>query len=304
MTSSSDEPPFNERTRVDLGEDLLERTSTITKIAPRTSGAALRPGDLPGDLEDQFQSATILMNEGFVEEAKRILRGIVLADPHHVSARKKLEEIQKIEIAELLRDGPSRSLKRGKQEKAEKHADIDSESVMRQLDRDLKLHVFSEGEAGEALAVMLDLFQGPNGTREMEAFARKLDDELRTSLPRDRMDVGIAFLEMGLFDLAARQFASAGSSPEIGRAALSLEAYSLILAGRPFEAALTLGPVLEDIEIPIGEKTEFLYLMGRAQEKLGKPEEALAWYQQVSELEPDYRDTEDRARFLCANGRS
>jgi tetratricopeptide (TPR) repeat protein len=111
--------------------------------------------------------------------------------------------------------------------------------------------------------------------------------------------MGIAFLEMGLYDLAARQFRPALSSPEHEVTANGLLAYALILAGRPFEATLCIEPVLGDSEVPREEKVDFLYLMGRAQERLGKPELARQWYERAREIEPSYRDAEERIRALA-----
>jgi hypothetical protein len=118
------------------------------------------------------------------------------------------------------------------------------------------------------------------------------------------VDLGIAFLEMGLYDLAARQFKAAGRDPDQIHATTGLHAYALILAGRPFEATLVLEPMLGDSELKAADKIDFMYLMGRAYERLMKPDVAAHWYEQVAELEPHYRDSQERLRFLRAPKRT
>ena len=64
-----------EGTRLDLGDDLLEKTS-VTGM-PAMPSAAM-------DAEDSFASAEILLGEGLVEEAKKILRKILRVEPDHL----------------------------------------------------------------------------------------------------------------------------------------------------------------------------------------------------------------------------
>src|SRR4051812_7771187 len=101
--SSADEPeiPTKEFTQtgtsVDLGEDLLESTNTQSPIQTK-------PEILDHQIEDQYESARILANEGLVEEAKKVLRRIILLDPAHVAARKKLQEIQSQEMKNIFQE--------------------------------------------------------------------------------------------------------------------------------------------------------------------------------------------------------
>ena len=55
-------------------------------------------------------------------------------------------------------------------------------------------------------------------------------------------------------------------------------------------------PVLLDHDIPDVAKTEIFYLMGRASEQQDKLALARGWYRKVLEIDPKYRDAEDRLR--------
>ena len=70
----------------------------------------------------------------------------------------------------------------------------------------------------------------------------------------------------------------------------------------PYEVVEILQPFLNDMDIVEKNKVEFYYLMARANQSLGKKPEALGWYKQTLQVEPNYRDCEDRIKQLL--GRS
>jgi len=298
MTGSEKDPP-EEGTRVDLGEDLLERA---VAPAPHT---AEQPTEerLPEitDLEDSLQSAQIYLNEGFLDEAKRLYRAILRIEPRHPVALTKLEEIQETELRSIFHEEQPRRYGRDRRQAAADPGAVDSEWVMRQLDKDLQLGIFEPSAASEPQVAEMSLFADKAA---LEAYAARLEEELAEASAQDRMDIGIAFLEMGLFELAARQFETLRQAiprededrAPIRRASISLLAYTLIRAGRPFEAMLDIEEVLGDPEITPAEKLEFYYLMGRANEKLSRREAAAAWYGKSARLDPGYRDVRDRLK--------
>lgn len=276
-------------TVVDLGDDLLETTVLTTVGLQRSSSST--------EIEDDLASAKILINEGLWEEAKKVLRRIILKNPSHVAARKKLEEVHQLELSKLFSDTsdvPSPRESKA-QTPAERVSKIDSEAIMRKLDRDLGLGALGDGDADEAKCVVEALF---GSSEAMEDFAEKLDVDLAGLSSRDRTDVGIAFLEMGLYALAARQFEVASRDPVSGLPASALRAQALILAGSPFEATLCLEPILGDADLEDEDKIHFIYLMGAACEKLRKRDTARARYLQVYALNPGYRDVAERVHVL------
>jgi tetratricopeptide (TPR) repeat protein len=262
----------NNGTRVDLGDDLLEEKAD--------SGGTVAVAPASDDLEGQLQSASILMGEGMLEDAKKILRKILIADSHYVAARAKLDEIHQNELRQIFADEPMARFN-----KKNFLADlIDTRAVVRSLDHDLKLGIFSHEDRSDISAI--------------DEFARKLDVELADVSTCDRIDIGIAFLEMGLFRLANRQFRVATLDVECSRKASALLAYGLILEGRAFDAILCIEPLLLEADITNDEKIEFAYLMGRANEDLHKVAEALRWYGKVCDVFHDYRDAGERMRLL------
>jgi len=295
-----------EQTRIDLGDDLVEKTAILQMPGFNTSeneGESAIPEILseplpsnPAEIADELESAKILMGEGLIEEAKKILRRIILADSNHPAARQRLEEIHEIELKQIFGDD-SRPTRRQRTDlkNAPDLSKVNAEEIMRQLDQDLRLGVFEENVLGETLGASMSLFQDQQAMKE---FGERIDRDMAAMSSSDRTDLGVAFLEMGLYDLANRQFKSASRDPEKNLAAVGLMAYSLILAGRHFEAKLGIEPLLGDTELSNEQKVDFFYLMGRSCEGLKKKAEALHWYTQTRQVDATYRDVQERMRFL------
>lgn len=283
----SDQPPLFEGTQVDFGEDLLSQTLTGSK----DSNVQHRHSEI----EDMLQTVGILKDEGLLDEAKKILRKILRIHPNQILAHQKLEEIQKIELHQILEVVPAPHSQSHEAAMGLIAADVHSETIMKNLDIDLRLGIFSDDGFFEERSAVSLFFSSQSA---MEKFANKLDQDLAGVSFSDRMDIGIAFLEIGLFEVAARQFRVAAREPASLLAASSLLAYSLILAGHPFEAVLTLEPFFEDAELKPDEKIDLMYMMGRAYESLQKPQKASHWFKQVSAIKSSYRDVDHRLRFL------
>lgn len=293
-------------TRVDLGSDLIQQP---TRALPGLAGGAKNrpvslgiqdsaditnipkniPKNIQDDINDQLQNASILVSEGFSEEAKRILHGIIIADPGNLEARGLLEKIHEEELKRML-GGP-----------LERHVpDVSSDprDVLIRLDRDLELGMFSEN--GEELGTrQLSIFKDEQA---LGRFAGKLDKDFEHSSAKELIDLGIAFLEIGLYELAVRQFKQAAerSRPRTDEdfvSAACLTAYCLLRSDRPFEAIASMQPVLQDCEIGTENKVELFYLMGQAYELMKKPDLAMQWYDQVRKVDPRYRDIDERMRL-------
>lgn len=271
----------SEKTLVDLGDDLIETTASLS-VEERAKARPLTEAERA----DEYESARILFGEGLIDDAKKTLRRILRSDSHHVAARKLLEEIQELELKQILSGELPRWQRKLTNSEAEPELGSEPvEQTILNLDRDLGL----------------GLVQGMSLLREAEEikeFGEKLEMDLSGATAQDRIDIGIGFLEMGLSELAIRQFRSASKDPELLLVAASLEAQALISMGKPFEATLCLEPVLEDVDVPLHRKIDLIYLMGKAYEGLSKPEQAAFWYSQVRKMDARYRDVEERIGAL------
>ncbi len=320
FTAGGQVPGEFEGTRIDLGDDLLDRTAMLPmpgaappaqpspppaateeageagasapEVEPEPVEERVPLPSTPEEFEDQLQTARILVGENLVEEAKKVLRRILIADSSHFQARKMLDEVHELELKQIFGEESPQSRYR-RTSPREAPAVADAERVMRTLDTDLGLGVFED--AGTSAPAELSLF---SDKKALEAFDRKVGGIMAGSTPPDHIDLGIAFFEMGLYDLAATRFRSAARDPDYQASGRSLEAYALIAGGRPFEAVMVLEPLIGDAEVPQDAKLDAFYLMGRAFELLDKPGVALGWYERVRMTNPTYRDLTDRIRTV------
>ena len=275
-------------TRVDLGDDLVEKTAMIPGFVKSESPAIPAAKIGPPDPDDQVESAKILIAEGMQDEAKKILHQILMTGVNHGPSRKLLEELHELELKQIFSGQEIRP--RGPMAKRGlKLPEIDTEQVMRKLDDDLKLGVF--GASG------LSLFS--DSPEELGKLSKRLDREMISASTQDRIDLGIGFVEMGLFDIAARQFRAVMlSGTDAVLEGACLYAYCMICAERPYDAISGLQGVLNDGEIGLHEKLEVFYLMGRAYELLKDHPQALSWYRQAKESSAGYRDIAERVQKL------
>ena len=277
---------------MDLGDDLLEE-----KTAAFTFTAKEVQSQLNKNVPDLLEAAKILITEGLVEDAKKIFRQVLILDPDSLIARSKLEEIYKVEIENLLKQqNPIPSMRQAHQSD---EAQFDSESLIRKLDEDLELGV-TPSEISEGRSNQVFFFEN---LEAMDAYCEKVQQKLSQASVQDWIDLGVAYLEMGLVSVAARLFSVAcrrtQSSPEndaMQLSAICLFALSLIFSGRPQEALSQLQPHLLSSEIPPENKIELFYLMGRAYEALKKDDLAHFYYRQVYSANSHYRDIDRRLR--------
>ena len=275
------EKSITHHTSIDLGEDLLgdERDHEAkSTAAPRN---------------DDLKSSDILLNEGMVEEAKKILFKLLRQDPHDLPARQRLAKIHELELQQALGRQPA-SRQRSRDRPAEE-TDFNRDDVLRSLDKDFHLGILEEASSEGYGVVELSLFK--DGV-SLEAFGDRLEREMTGSQSSDRMDLGIGFLQMGLFKLAERQFRAA--TAQDSRARLLL-AHTLIEGGKPFDAILVIEAAANDPELSGEDQIHLDYYRGLAQEKQGRLADALTAYQKVTDRDAEYRDTSDRIRVL--NGR-
>jgi tetratricopeptide (TPR) repeat protein len=305
----------NELTRIDLGDDLLEKTALIVpqeeeKKAPEflpqeshSESHATSPRE-PETVVDLLHSARILVTEGLFEDAKKILHRILIQDSSNALARQQLEEIHATELKQIFGDTETRKpyARRIRLDVSK----IDSDAMMRQLDKDLNLGVFSP-EPPPAIGNELSLLEDP---ALVSAFCENLERDLSKASVQDWIDLGIGFLEMDLVQIAARLFAGAcrkldlefteqSLSQENEEARLSatfLLSFSLIIVGRPYEAISKIQPLLTEIHLKTEQKTELFYLMGRTYESMRKWGLATEFYEQVIEVDAQYRDVDLRIR--------
>lgn len=244
-----------------------------------------------------LSAAEILIQEGLLDDAKKILRQILRKDSSNISARNRLREIESKEIHALLSGSGTDSTQTYTHSKKKPQKPQSTEKLMRELDRDLQLGVFGDSLDVQSLTQEMEFF----GTKENYLeFQSRIDRLVATLGEADRLDLGVAFMEMGFFEVSTRVFESlartAAQKPELEMQLIAgnLMASSQLSSGHPFEAIMTIEPLIHEAGIAHERKIDLFYLMGRANELLGKWEQAKDWYARVLEIDPRYRDVKER----------
>jgi tetratricopeptide (TPR) repeat protein len=265
-----------EHTKIDLGDDLLEKTAFVPGM-----GVGTEPTVDPRSIEPSVQNARILLNEGFTEEAKKLLRQILIQNQSDVEAQKILEEIHHSELKQIFGTSETGARKSYTQPAYDDSIlRVDTDEILRSLDEEFELDV--NAETSQGIFSNLSLSVAGSG-------------------PRDRIDLAISFLEMELYTHATQLLKAVileGESAAQSEIAVSLLAYGHLMNNRPFETISVLQPFINDVEVCPENRMEFYYLMGRAHQTLGRKSEALGWYLHVQQIEPTYRDTFERIKQL------
>lgn len=279
----------SDETSVDLGDDLLLNTRTVTKPVgePPTRVEIRAPAEESSD--ELFINARILWGEGLIEEAKQTLRRILIRDPSFVAARQRLAEIQELEIQKLLKSDDESETESGRKRAKKRRA---AEGLI----------PLSEDAIANLEAAVGD--ESPTPSDEGGVSETKVEMETLHCDSRDHLDLGIAFLEMGRFSAAVARFQAARADQSPWTVAASvLEAQALLGLDRAFDALMLLEPLAADASRPSHERQELLYWIGRAAEVLARPHQALAAYLELHKLDSHYRDAPERLK-RCAESQS
>jgi tetratricopeptide (TPR) repeat protein len=115
----------------------------------------------------------------------------------------------------------------------------------------------------------------------------------------DRLyEMGLVYLEMGLFDQACESLQKAAEDTEFAVRAREMWGIALSRASRPDEAVDVLEAGLEAAKAGSQEFLGLLYHIGRAHEQAGRMDEALAHYTRIQEQDRSYLDVGKRVAAL------
>lgn len=132
-----------------------------------------------------------------------------------------------------------------------------------------------------------------------EGIARNLDEEDFES----HYDLGIAFAEMGLMDEAIGSFQKAQRGPDQRIRASEAIGQCFLDKGDAAVAMAVLNKLLHEPGMSDARLVGVLYLLGRASEALGRPAEAVTYFQRVLAVHIGFRDAAGRLAALTADAR-
>jgi len=116
----------------------------------------------------------------------------------------------------------------------------------------------------------------------------------------DRLyEMGMVYLEMGLFDKACESFETAAADDDFTIRAHEMWGITLQRAGKADESITVLTSGLQFAEADSRENLSLRYHIGRAHELADRPEPAAQIYKEIQAAAPNYLDTSTRLRQLA-----
>lgn len=117
----------------------------------------------------------------------------------------------------------------------------------------------------------------------------------------DRLyEMGMVYLEMGMFDQACTSFESAARDSEFAARAYEMWSMTLQRARRFDDAAGVLEKGLQAGHLKDGEKLGLLYHLGQAHEQAGRLDQAAECFERIKAADPGYLDVDRRLSKITA----
>jgi tetratricopeptide (TPR) repeat protein len=138
--------------------------------------------------------------------------------------------------------------------------------------------------------------------RQLESIETHLGDQIAAQVAADdyagQYDVGLVYMEMGLYVQAAMAFGRASCGPEHRLRALEMQGSCLRRAGRNGEALAAFQDGLNTKGQPERHFLGLLYEVGICYEAMGKPEIARKAFERTAAIDPAFRDVSERLQRI------
>jgi len=155
--------------------------------------------------------------------------------------------------------------------------------------KDTRMVVAEEEPTGNEEADFADM---------LKKFKQGVAENVEAEDYQSHYDLGVAFKEMGLMDEAIAEFQKALRGPENRVRTYEAIGNCFIEKGQHQMAATILGRALAEKGLNDEQLIGVLYLLGRANEALGKSDQALQFYQRVFVVDITFQDVGDRLNAL------
>ena len=158
-----------------------------------------------------------------------------------------------------------------------------------EMPKDTRMVVAEEEPTGNEEADFADM---------LKKFKAGVAENVEAEDYQSHYDLGVAYKEMGLVDEAISEFQKALRGPENRVRTYEAIGQCFIEKGNNQMAATILGRALSEKGMDDDQLVGVLYLLGRANEALGKGDEAMQYYQRVFVVDITFQDVADRLSAL------
>jgi len=277
---------------------LVEEVEPVLSQEKRHAAAidALRDEDaFAADLAE----ADFYVDAGLAEDARAILEGILLAEPDHEGANKRLAALG-ASPEEEAKDESLRTLLDARP--VPKAIASDADSLAAELAAELASEVADLAVAADDAPIDAQRIEAMSSTSEITGggLRSQVQEAIRREDAQTHYDLGIAYKEMGLLDDAIAEFELAlqfgGGVRKID--CIVILAVCAMEKGKPQDAVAVLRRSLEEPGLNPPALRALAYELGQAYEALGDRQQALEQYKAIERSERGFRDVAARIQRL------
>ncbi len=276
----------------DLADEILRLDPNSVRHHQKRVEFAFRRSDKGRLVEAYLGLSDALMRSGALERAQAVYQRVLEHDPHNERA---LSALATLVPTPPEQPEPARAAAQPAAAPAGDFVDLGALVLEDELaPKDTRLRVQDEEPTGDEQRDFNEM---------LAQFKKGIEASLGAEDVQAHYDLGVAFKEMGLLDEAIAEFQKALRGSE-GRLRTS-EALGTCFfeKGQYHVAATVLRRAVETDPGGDEEKIGLLYWLGRCEEELQHPAEALGYYQRVFAVDIGFQDVSERVKALAQAGR-
>ena len=265
---------------------------------------AYRTNDRPQLVEAYLALADALFRGGQVDKSRTIYQRVLELSPDDIRAQAALNAMPEVApppppVEAKSVTGTTRAMKaatpakpaKGKPTPTGDDSFVNLGDWLRDDEnpKDTRMVVAEEEPTGNEEADFADM---------LKKFKAGVAENVEAEDYQSHYDLGVAYKEMGLVDEAISEFQKALRGPENRVRTYEAIGQCFIEKGNNQMAATILGRALSEKGMDDDQLVGVLYLLGRANEALGKGDEAMQYYQRVFVVDITFQDVADRLSAL------
>ena len=273
-----------------IAEELLRLDPNSVRYHQKRVELAYRQGDRQRLAGAYLELADALLRSGEAERAVAVYRRVLEHDPGNVRAKLGLETLAPSAPPALPTPAapePVAATPEGG------FVDFGAMLLEDEGPKDTRMRIEDEEPSGD---------EQKDFQTMLAAFKKGVEANVEEEDFQSHYDLGVAYKEMGLLDEAIAEFQKALRGAD-GRLKASEALVLCFFEKRQFTVAETI--LRRALELPAhgdAERVGLLYWLGRTQEELGRPPEALAAYNRVFAVDITFQDVSQRVKSLSREG--
>ena len=288
-------------TAMSVADEIVRLEPSSVKHHQKRVEYAYRSNDRPQLVEAYLALADALFRSGQVDKSRTIYQRVLELSPDDVRAQAALSTIPDQAAEPAKTKTPplgTRAQAPAPPAKTERKLTPTSDDAFVNLGdwlredegpKDTRMVVAEEEPTGNEEADFADM---------LKKFKQGVAENVEAEDYQSHYDLGVAYKEMGLVDEAIAEFQKALRGPENRVRTYEAIGQCFIEKGQHGMAATILARALGEKGQTDDDLVGVLYLLGRANEALGKIDEAMKYYQRVFVVDITFQDVGDRLNAL------